>query len=64
MASSSFDMRGPMCCGKTYLNLYFTIVKSDCFMLHKNYSLYLQIYIICDCGDQILCEYIINYFVR
>jgi hypothetical protein len=45
--------------GKLYTNLYFTTMKSDYFVLHENCSLYLRIYVICDCGDQILCESII-----
>jgi hypothetical protein len=48
---------------KLYVYLYVIIVKFYYFVLHSNCILYLHMYVICDFGYQIMCEYIIIHCV-
>jgi hypothetical protein len=41
------------------MNLYVSIVKFYCFVLHENCIFYLHMYVISDFGDQIMCKFII-----
>jgi hypothetical protein len=38
------------------MNLYVGTMKFYCFVLHENCSFLLHMYVICEFGDQIMCE--------